>query len=95
MVPTTTSKAFESWTFAAEWITASGMPCRSTTITALGAPFTFIRRGPVFWPPDGGNARRVQGRPLPVDLIGLAEAVEHPPSSRGAGPTPPPPGAMP
>lgn len=63
MVPTTSSKAFESWTFAAEWVTASEMPRRSTTKMALGAPYTFIRRGAGLLAP-----RRRQRSPGPGTL---------------------------
>jgi hypothetical protein len=35
---TASSKSFESWTFAAEWITESGLPLRSTTTQGAWSP---------------------------------------------------------
>src|SRR3712207_371822 len=53
------------------------MPLRSTTRwrfePCLPLSVGFL---PVFWPPPGGGyARRVQRRPLPVDLLGLAQPI--------------------
>src|SRR5215218_7372280 len=78
MASTASSKTLESWTLAAEWITESGTPPRSTTTWRFEPDLPLsVGFAPVFWPPGGGNARRVQGCPLPVDLVGLAEVVEH------------------
>ena len=77
MASTACSEALESWTLAAEWITESGMPLRST-ITWRFEPDLPLSVGfaPLFWPPGSGHARRVQRCPLPVDLVRLAQTVQ-------------------
>src|SRR4051794_38637480 len=77
MASTASSKTFESWTLAAVWITASGTPCLSTTTWRFEPDLPLcVGFGPVFRPPGGGHARRVQRRPLPVDLVRLAQAIQ-------------------
>src|SRR3712207_4771722 len=77
MASTASSRTFESWTLAAEWVTERGMPSRSTTMWRF-EPDLPLSVGflPVFWPPGGGYARRVQRRPLPVDLVSLAQPIQ-------------------
>jgi hypothetical protein len=76
MVSTASSKSFESWTLAAEWVTERGMPSLSTTMWRF-EPDLPLSVGflPVFGPP-GGYACRVQRCPLPVDLVRLAQPVQ-------------------
>ena len=61
----------------AVWITASGIPGGSTTRWRF-EPFLplSVGFGLIFWPPGGGYTRRVQGCPLPVNLLDLAQAIQ-------------------
>ena len=77
MVSTSSSSALESWTLAAVWIAASGTPFRSTTRWRLEPDLPLsVGFGPVFSPPGGGHARRVQRSSLPVNLVCLAKTVQ-------------------
>src|SRR5215207_4459905 len=77
MASTASSKTLESWTLAAEWITESGIPLRSTTMWRFEPCLPLsVGFAPVLLPPGGGDARRVQRRPLPVDLLGLAQPIQ-------------------
>jgi hypothetical protein len=70
MASTASSKTFESWTLAAEWITESGTPLRSETRWRF-EPCLPLSVGfePVLWPPGSGHTRRVHRRSLPIDLV--------------------------
>jgi hypothetical protein len=71
------SKTIESWTFAAVSTTASGTPLRSETRWRF-VPFFALSVGfaAVFGPPFGRDGSRIEWGTLPVDVLGLPEAVE-------------------
>ena len=74
---TASSSILESWTFAAVCLTASGTPPASTTRWRFEPCLPrSVGFGPVLSPPGGGHRRRVERGPGPVDLVGLAQAIE-------------------
>ena len=77
---TASSKTFESWTLAAEWVTASGTPRLSTTTWRFEPDLPLsVGFGPVLCPPGSRYACRVQRSPLPVDLVRFSQTVQEPP----------------
>lgn len=66
----------QSWTFAAESLTASGIPLASTTTWRFvpGLPRS-VGFGPVLAPPESGHGHRVSGRPIHIDKIGLSKPI--------------------
>ncbi len=60
MASTTSSKSFESWTLAAEWIAESGMPPRSTTTRGASSP-------PSPYPSDSGRSFGPPGAATPAE----------------------------
>jgi hypothetical protein len=91
---TASSKTFESWTLAAEWVTASGTPRLSTTTWRFEPDLPLsVGFGPVLWPPREQVRLPSPKKPSPSRSGPLLP--NGPRASNAAAPTRPPRGAIP